>query len=909
VARVVLKNNTIQAKLVYYGPGLCGKTANLQWVNRNVAGGQELMSLATEGDRTIFFDFMPLELGKLRGMDVQFKLYTVPGQVRYNQTRKMVLKNVDGVVFVGDSQEQMMDANLESLDNLFSNLAELGVDAKQVPIVLQYNKRDLPGVLPPAELDGALNKQGYPTFLASAYTGEGVLETLKEACRLVLRRLSMELPESRTRERAPVLDPSSTKACAAVPAAATGMNGSAPASAKRGGLTAPIAGRNSAGAAPASPRAARPDPAPKMEAAPRSSGVGAAVAAPAVAEGLRKIEPTAPPLSVDRPGKADLTTPPLSAQGPRGAAPAAAMASADGLGGADGARAALEQASMEVRALAAELKQAVSRGGVLEALAPELVTKADLHGACRDLARKPDVDQLRQELASCARQTDVEAMGRSTAELSRAFEGMKRDVLAAMPGKDAVERLIGAAETALRDGQRTSNNLAQIAGPLGEMPSVLKKLDAMDQRLDAARESAVRDDGPLLEKLTAIEQRLDAAGAGSVRDEGPLLERLGAMEQRLCSAGGVPVLEKLTAIEQRLDAAGAGSVRNDGPLLERLEAMEQRISTASAGPLLEKLAAIEQRLGAAGAGSVRNDGPLVERLAAIEERMGGLREISAVVADVVRRSDLERLEGRLDTLLVARMPEPSVRAGDPAISPDASQVAESPAVEPGVAPAAADASAEPLRSSPPSAAPSSPSSGAPPAPSAAVPNGERPEASAPKDSAIVARSTPLPAPDPLDASARRKPPEPREDTEAKAETPPEPSERTEAKAETPPEPREDMEAKAETPPEPPERTEAKAETPPEPPPEVVPLAGNREHQNAARIARVMLADLYLYHKEQVDMGIREGDFYERNKEALADIRMTYESRVKEEIRTARDHLQIAIEEFIKKKRRQLGLDG
>jgi mutual gliding-motility protein MglA len=175
VARVVLKNNTIQAKLVYYGPGLCGKTANLQWVNRNVAGGQELMSLATEGDRTIFFDFMPLELGKLRGMDVQFKLYTVPGQVRYNQTRKMVLKNVDGVVFVGDSQEQMMDANLESLDNLFSNLAELGVDAKQVPIVLQYNKRDLPGVLPPAELDGALNKQGYPTFLASAYTGEGVL--------------------------------------------------------------------------------------------------------------------------------------------------------------------------------------------------------------------------------------------------------------------------------------------------------------------------------------------------------------------------------------------------------------------------------------------------------------------------------------------------------------------------------------------------------------------------------------------------------------------------------------------------------------------------------------------------------------------------------------------------------------
>jgi mutual gliding-motility protein MglA len=194
MARIDLKNKAIQAKLVYYGPGLCGKTTNLQYVNAQMANGQELMSLSTEGDRTIFFDFMPLDLGKLRGLDVQFKLYTVPGQVRYNQTRKMVLKNVDGVVFVADSQAAMVDANLESLDNLFSNLKELGIDAAVVPIVLQYNKRDLPTAMTVDELDKLLNPSGYPTYLASAASGVGVVETLKEACKHVLVHLAKSLP-------------------------------------------------------------------------------------------------------------------------------------------------------------------------------------------------------------------------------------------------------------------------------------------------------------------------------------------------------------------------------------------------------------------------------------------------------------------------------------------------------------------------------------------------------------------------------------------------------------------------------------------------------------------------------------------------------------------------------------------
>ena len=196
MALIDAKNKAINAKLVYYGPGLCGKTTNLQYVNSKLVNGQELMSLATEGDRTIFFDFMPLDMGTIRGMSVKFKLYTVPGQVRYNQTRKMVLKNVDGVVFVADSQREMLDPNLESLDNLFENLGQLGIDPSTIPLVLQYNKRDLPNAMSAEELDRHLNEKGYRTFEASAVTGMGVVETLKAACVEVIKQLSRHFGEA-----------------------------------------------------------------------------------------------------------------------------------------------------------------------------------------------------------------------------------------------------------------------------------------------------------------------------------------------------------------------------------------------------------------------------------------------------------------------------------------------------------------------------------------------------------------------------------------------------------------------------------------------------------------------------------------------------------------------------------------
>src|SRR5437899_1594169 len=176
------------AKIVYYGPGLCGKTTNLQAIHQKTAPQSrgEMVSLETETDRTLFFDLLPLDVGVIGGMKVRLQLYTVPGQVFYNATRKLVLKGVDGVVFVADSQAVALDTNLESLNNLGVNLAELGLGFDQVPVVFQYNKRDLRNILPVEELTEALNARGAPYFEAAALHGIGVFETLKTISRLAV---------------------------------------------------------------------------------------------------------------------------------------------------------------------------------------------------------------------------------------------------------------------------------------------------------------------------------------------------------------------------------------------------------------------------------------------------------------------------------------------------------------------------------------------------------------------------------------------------------------------------------------------------------------------------------------------------------------------------------------------------
>jgi mutual gliding-motility protein MglA len=181
----------INCKIVYYGPGLCGKTTNLHYIFEKTASEAKgkMISLATETERTLFFDFLPLSLGEVRGFKTRFHLYTVPGQVFYDASRKLILRGADGLIFVADSQAERLEANLESLDNLRTNLAEQGQDIDKVPLVMQYNKRDLPNALPLEELSEKLNPKKLPEFESSARTGVGVFETLKHTSKLVFAEL------------------------------------------------------------------------------------------------------------------------------------------------------------------------------------------------------------------------------------------------------------------------------------------------------------------------------------------------------------------------------------------------------------------------------------------------------------------------------------------------------------------------------------------------------------------------------------------------------------------------------------------------------------------------------------------------------------------------------------------------
>jgi hypothetical protein len=181
----------INCKIVYYGPGLCGKTTNLQYIYTRTSPDAKgkMISLATETERTLFFDFLPLSLGEIRGFKTRFHLYTVPGQVFYDASRKLILKGVDGVVFVADSQIERMEANLESIENLRFNLEEQGYDLDSLPYVIQYNKRDLPNVASIEELSSLLNPKKSQEYGATATSGEGVFDTLKSVAKLVLTEL------------------------------------------------------------------------------------------------------------------------------------------------------------------------------------------------------------------------------------------------------------------------------------------------------------------------------------------------------------------------------------------------------------------------------------------------------------------------------------------------------------------------------------------------------------------------------------------------------------------------------------------------------------------------------------------------------------------------------------------------
>ncbi len=181
----------INCKIVYYGPGLCGKTTNIQWIfeQANPEKRGKLVSLATETDRTLFFDFLPLDMGTVKGFKVRFHLYTVPGQVFYDASRKLILRGCDGMIFVADSQRQRMEANIESIANLATNLKENGFDIRSIPYVLQLNKRDMPTAAPVDEMERLLRFRGEPMIEAVANQGTGVIETLKACARQILMEL------------------------------------------------------------------------------------------------------------------------------------------------------------------------------------------------------------------------------------------------------------------------------------------------------------------------------------------------------------------------------------------------------------------------------------------------------------------------------------------------------------------------------------------------------------------------------------------------------------------------------------------------------------------------------------------------------------------------------------------------
>lgn len=276
----------VNCKVVYYGPGMSGKTTNLEIVHQKAPEENkgELTSISTDGDRTLFFDFMPLDLGNVAGMRTKFQLYTVPGQVYYNSTRKLVLQGVDGVIFVADSDPDKFEESIESYANLIENLAEYGKDVRELPHVIQYNKRDLPNAMSVAEMDKRLNKFGVPTFEAVAYTGEGVFPTLKTLAAMVLESIEKIDGRNPKKAAAPARPAAGGKAApAAAPAAARGPGARPAAAAGAATATAPApkaAPARKPAAAPAAAPAARPAAAKPAPARAPSAAAASPATAP-----------------------------------------------------------------------------------------------------------------------------------------------------------------------------------------------------------------------------------------------------------------------------------------------------------------------------------------------------------------------------------------------------------------------------------------------------------------------------------------------------------------------------------------------------------------------------------------------------------------------------------------------------
>jgi signal recognition particle receptor subunit beta len=331
----------VNAKIVYYGPGMSGKTTNLEVIHQRAPEGNrgDLTSISTEGDRTLFFDFMPLDLGTVAGMRTCFQIYTVPGQVYYNSTRKLVLQGVDGVIFVADSSPNMMEENLESLRNLEENLREYGRSLADTPLVIQYNKRDMPGALSIDELEEQLNHLGAPAFEAIANTGQGVFPTLKAVAAAVLDSLHRQQgggvsspvpapagtaptgPDSApvAAEVAPAASPLPTPPAAAPSEPALSASGSLPPAPERRTISMSQTGFHRAASVPLEQAAQASAPAPPPSSTPEGGGLRLAGAGTAPAPQAAASSVTPPPapeggLQLQRPQPAAMPAPAPTAQ-------------------------------------------------------------------------------------------------------------------------------------------------------------------------------------------------------------------------------------------------------------------------------------------------------------------------------------------------------------------------------------------------------------------------------------------------------------------------------------------------------------------------------------------------------------------------------------------------------------------
>lgn len=294
MVQINFAHKEIQCKIVYYGPGMSGKTTNLELVHEKTPGESrgELTSIATTGERTLYFDYMPLDLGSIAGIRTKFQLYTVPGQIYYKSTRRLVLQGVDGIVFVADSSPSKLEENRESMRDLEENLKEMGRTVADVPVVIQYNKRDLPDAMPVEELQKAVNVHGFPHFEAVAPSGQGVFPTLKALAAMVLEAVNRSgIGATRAPRPAPaVAAPAPATAAAAAPAPVAAAPGSSSAAPRSTPSTAPAAAPRVAASAPAAAVAAAPaasatavaEP-PRPAPAPRATPVAPAPAPSAAA--------------------------------------------------------------------------------------------------------------------------------------------------------------------------------------------------------------------------------------------------------------------------------------------------------------------------------------------------------------------------------------------------------------------------------------------------------------------------------------------------------------------------------------------------------------------------------------------------------------------------------------------------